>query len=140
MLLVAHAQLGDESADRIEDRVERVAVAGQDHPRGQGARAFPVERVEGAVDDLAHVPFAGARAFDRLGDAAGDAIGDRSGELRLKPGGGSEMVEQVGVRAADLGSDRLQGHRLRTLLEQQLPRGLQRGGAAFLRVQAFTAY
>ena len=126
----------------MESRIgfERVAVAGQDHPGGQGAGAFAIEGVERAVDDLAHVPFADARAFDRLGDAAGDAIGDRSGKLRLKPGGRSEMVQQIGVRPADLGRDRLQRDRLRTLLQQQLARSLQRGGPAFFRVQAFAAY
>ncbi len=124
----------------FENRVQRIAVAGQDHPRGQGSRAFAIEGVEGAVHDLAHVPFADARAFDRLGDATGDATGNRSGKLRLQPGGGSEMVQQVRVRASDLGSDRLQRDRLRTLLQQQLARSLQRGGPAFLRVKASTAY
>ena len=67
-LLVADAELGDERPDRIEDRVERVAVAGEDHPGGERAGAFAVERVEGAVDDVAGVGFAGARAFDGFGD------------------------------------------------------------------------
>ena len=77
MLFMAHLQLGHEAADRIEDRVERVAVSGQDHPGGEGAGTLPVERIECAVDDLAHILFARSRTFDRLGNAAGHAIGDR---------------------------------------------------------------
>ena len=50
------------------------------------------------------------------------------------------MVEQIGVGPADLRRDRLQGHRLRSVGEQQLARGLERGGAAFFGAQAFAAY
>ena len=48
------------------------------------------------------------------------------------------MVEQIGVGLADLRRHRLQGHRLRAMLDQQPARGLERGGAALLRGQAFT--
>ena len=61
---MADAELGDEAVDRIEDRVQRVAVAGEDHPGGKRAGAFAAERVEGLIDDVAGVGLAGARAFD----------------------------------------------------------------------------
>ena len=63
----------------------------------------------------------------------GDRIGDRPGKLALQPGGRAEMMEQIGVGAADLRRDRLQRHRLRPLVEQQLARGVECGGAAFFR-------
>ena len=132
MLLVADGQLGDEAADRIEDRVQRVAVAGEDHPRGERAGAFLAERVEGLVDDVARVGLPGAGALDRLGDAGGDRIGDRARKLALKPGGRAEMMEQIGVGPADLRRDRLQGHGRRALGEQQLARGLRARRSGFL--------
>jgi hypothetical protein len=118
MLLVADGQLGDEAADRIEDRVEGVAVTGEDHPGGERAGAFTPENIEGLVDDITRIGLAGASALDRLGDAGGDRIGDRAGKLALEPGGGAEMVEQIGVGAADLSGYGLQGDRLRALREQ----------------------
>src|SRR3546814_1742397 len=60
------------------------------------------------------------------------------GERRLQPRRRPEMVEEVGVRLADLRAHRLQGYRLRTGLDQQPPRRLQRGGAALLGGKAFT--
>ena len=140
MFLMPDPQLGDEAADGIQDRIERVAVSGQDHPGGKGAGAFAVEGVERAVDDFADVPFAAACALHCLGDAARDPLGDGQSKLSLKAGGRSEMMKQIGVGPADLSCNGLERHRLRTLFEQQPPRGFQRGGAAFPGVQAFTAY
>ena len=115
MILMADAELGDETADRIEDRVQRVAVAGEDHPGGERSGAFLAERVEGPVDDIARVGLAGPRALDRFGDAGRDRIGDRAGKLALKPGGRAEMMEQIGVGPADLRRDGLQRHRRRAV-------------------------
>ena len=50
------------------------------------------------------------------------------------------MMKEVGMRTPDLGGDGLQSDGLRTLLQKQLARGLERGGPAFFRVQASTAY
>src|SRR5690242_9532459 len=58
VFFVADAQLSDEPADRFEDRVERVAVAREDHPRGKRAGPFAVEHVERAIDDVARVRLA----------------------------------------------------------------------------------
>ena len=140
MCLMADAELGDEFPQRLKDGIERVAVARQDHPSGEGAGTFAIERVEGPVDHLARVGLMGAGARDRLGDAAGDTIGDRSCELGLESRRRAEMMEQVGMRAAYLGRDGLERNRLRTLLEKQKPRSFQRGGTALFGVEAFSAY
>ena len=127
----------DQLVDRIEHRVERVAIAGEDHPGGERAGAFLAERVEGAVDDLDRIALAGAGALHRFLDARDDPAGDHRGERGLQPGGRAEMVEQIGVGLADLRRHRLQGHRLRPVLDQQPARRLERGGAALFRGQAF---
>ena len=78
MLLMIEGQLIDQRPDRLEDWVERVAVAGEDHPRREGASALLAERVESLVDDLAGVDLAGAGKLDASADASSDIIGDRS--------------------------------------------------------------
>ncbi len=69
MRLMSDRQLSDQAANRIQDRVQRIAVAGNDHPGGERAGAFLAERVEALVDDHARVALAGSGAFDRIGDA-----------------------------------------------------------------------
>ena len=107
MFLVADPQLGDEAADGIQDRIERVAVSGQDHPGGEGARTLSVEGVERAVDDFADVPFAAACALDCFGYATRNALGDGQSKLGLETGGRSEMMKQISVGPADLRRNRL---------------------------------
>jgi hypothetical protein len=70
----------------------------------------------------------------------GDRIGDRLGKLALQSGSGAEMVEEIGVGPADLGRDRLERDRLRSLFEQQLPGGRESDGAAFFRAKAGSSY
>lgn len=140
MLLMSNAELGDEAADGVENRVQRVTIAGQDHPGGKGARAFAVERIERAVDDVADVLFADARPLDRFPNCARNTIRDGKGELGLQSRRRSEMMKEVGVRAADFRGDGLERDGLRALLKQELPRGFQRGGTALFGVQAFPAY
>ena len=140
VLLVADAELRDQAANRIEDRIERVAVAGEDHPGGECARTFPVEHVEAAVDDVPRIALARPRPLDRLGDAGRDRFGDGARKLSLKPCRRAEMVKQVGVGASDFGGDGLQRHCLWTVGEQQPARGLNRGGAALSRAQSFATY
>ena len=53
------------------------------------------------------------------------------GERALQAGRRSEMVKQIGVRAADARADRLERHRLRAAFDQQLLGGDQRGFPAF---------
>ena len=50
------------------------------------------------------------------------------------------MVEQVGVRPADLRRDGLERHRLWALLEQQPARRGKSGGTAFFRREARSSY
>jgi hypothetical protein len=50
------------------------------------------------------------------------------------------MMEQVGVRLADLGGDGLERHRLRPFLDQQRARRLDCGQAAVVLVEAFANY
>src|SRR4051794_22932688 len=137
---MANGELGDEAADRIEDRVERVAVAGDDHPRGECTGAFLAECIEALVDDDPRIGFPGAGALDRLGDAAVDRVGDRFRKFALKAGGRPEMMEEVRMGSADLRGDGLQGDPLRPLLEQQLSRRGKGGGATFFRGEAGPSY
>ena len=140
-VLVALAELVDEAVDRVEDRVERVAIAGEDHPGGERAGALAVERVEGAVDDLARIGLALAR---RARTASAMPAVTRSPISRAssacspaaEPKWWSRLAWVLPISAAD----RLQGHRLRPRLDQQRARRLQRGGAAFLGGQAFARY
>ena len=61
-------------------------------------------------------------------------------QLRSKAGGVAEMVEKVGVGLADARSDRLQGDRLRPLLDQKRPRRCHRRGTTFFLGQANARY
>ena len=140
MLFVTDAQLGDERPDRLEDRVERVAVAREDHPGGECARSLAIEGVECPVDHFAGIRLVSAGTTDGFSDADGNSIGNRSGKLSLQSGRRPEMMEKVGMGAADLRGDGLESHGLRTLFEQQQPRRLQGDGTALFGVKAFSAY
>ena len=140
MLLVAHAQLGDEGPDRIQDGVQRIAVSGQDHPGCKRSRTFPVEGIERPVDDFAGIGFAGAGTCHGFGNAPGDPARDGSRKLRLQPGRGAEMVEQVRMGPPDFRSNGLERDGLRAFFEQQLPGRFECGGSALFGVEAFTAY
>ena len=72
MGVVTDGELRNQAADRIQDRVEGVAVAGEDHPGGERPSPFAAERIEALVDDDPGIRFAGARPFDRFGDACVD--------------------------------------------------------------------
>lgn len=140
MLLVADAQLGDQLAQGIENGIECIPIAGEDHPGGECARAFSAEDVEGSVDDVARVRLAGTCPFDGPGDARGDRIGNRSRKFALEASGRAKMMKEVGVCSADLGGDRLQGHGLGPVGEKEAPGRLNRGRAALLRAQSFSYY
>jgi hypothetical protein len=119
MFLMPDRELGNERTDRIEDRVQRIAIASDDHPGRERSRAFLTERIETLIDDHPGVSLAGAGPLDGIGDAGSDRIRDRPRELPLQAGRRSEMVEKVGVGPTDLGCDRLQRDGLRSLLEQK---------------------
>lgn len=127
---VALAELVDEVVDGGHDRPQRAGVAGQDHPRGERARALRAEGIEGQVDDLAGVGLTAAGAVDGLGDALRDARGDVLGERGLEACGGAEVVEEVGMALAHLRGNGLERHRLRAVGDEQGARGGERGGAA----------
>ncbi len=65
--------------------------------------------------------------------------GDRPGKLALEPGGGAEMMEQIGVRSADFRGDRFQRDRLRAIGKQEPARRLDGGGSAFFRAQSLAS-
>ncbi len=140
MLFVADTKLGDQIAQGLEDRSKGVSIAGQDHPCRQRSGTAAAEDVEGLVDDLARVGLVQPGALDRLSDLAGDPVSQRTGELHLKPRGRAKMMQQVGVGPADLGCNRLQGDGLRAPFDQEPPCRVERGGPAFLRVEAFSTY
>jgi len=140
MVLVADAELRNEVADRFQDSAERVAIPRQDHPGGEGAGSALAECVEGHVGDIPGVGLAGASFFDCRCDLAVHAVGHEACKLRLKPGCRTEMVEQVGVRLVDLGSDCLERDSLRSTFDQDSACRLERGGTAFFRAEAFASY
>ena len=139
MRLVPDGELGNEDPDRIEDRIERVTIAGEDHPRGKRPRTFPAERVEALVDDDPRVRLARPGALDGFGDARSDSVRDRFCKLPLKTRCRAEMMQQVGVRPPDLRGNGLQRHGLRTLGQKQPPSGLDRGGAAFFGAESLAS-
>ena len=140
MCFVADRQLSHQRSDRIEDGVQGIAVAGDDHPGGEGAGALLAERIETLVDDHSRVRLAGPRALDRVGDIRRDRIRDRPRKLALKACSRAEMVEQIGMGSADLGRNGLERNRLWPLIDQQFARRRERGGAAFFRGQARPSY
>lgn len=130
MLLVADAQLGNERPDRIQDGIEGIAVAGEDHPGGKCPGALAVEYVEDLVDDVAGIGLTGARTRDCVHDSCRDGIANGAGKLALQASGRTEMVEQVRMRSADLCSDGLERDRLRAVREEKPARSFDREGAA----------
>lgn len=140
MVLVADAQLCDQIAQRIENGIEGIPVAGEDHPGCERSSAFAAEDIEGAVDDVAGVRFAGTRPLDRSCNARRNRIGDRSSKLALEASGRAEMMKEVSMRPTDLGRDRFQGHGLGSVGEKQAPRRLNRGRAALFGAQSFSSY
>lgn len=136
VIFMARAQLGNEVVDRFEDRVQGIAIAGEDHPRGKSAGAFAVEGIEGHVHDIARVRLAGACTLDGDRDTFGDGVGDCPDKFSLEAGGGPEMMKEVGVGPADFGSDGFKGDGLGTVGEKESPSRLDRGRAALLRAQS----
>jgi len=140
MILMANSELVDEAVNRFEDPAERIAVPRQDHPCGERPGAALPECIERHIDNIARIRLTHAGALDRGRNLPIDPVGNRSGELGLKTCRGAEMMEQVGVGPSDLGGDRFERHRLRPAFEQDSARGIERGGPAFLRAQAFSSY
>ena len=138
-LLMADAELGDERPDRIEDRVERVAVAGEDHPGGKRAGAFAVERVEGAVDDVAGVGLSRARAFNGFDDGRGDRIGDRPRKRALEPGCRPKWWSRLAWVRPTSAATAFSVTACGPSASSSRARGLDRGRAALLRAQSFAA-
>ena len=140
VLVMADGQLRDEASDGIEDWVEGVAVSAKDHPGGECSCSLLSKRIETLVDNDSSIGLACTRAFDGISDAPVDRIGDGFGKRPLEPGSRPEVVEQIGVGAANFGGHRLQGYGLRTLLEQQPTCGSERGRPAFFWAKACSSY
>src|SRR4051812_37600926 len=92
-VLMAGAEVIDELVDRLQHRVQRVAIARKDHPGGERAGALLAEGVEDAVDDLDRVGLVRPGAPHRFLDAGADSVADQLGQRRLQAGGRAEMVE-----------------------------------------------
>ena len=140
MVFVPDAQLGHQRLKRLQDRVERVAIAGEDHPGGERPGSLAPEGVERLVDDVAGVGFPPAGALDGSGNSSSDGICDRASKGALQAGGRAEMMQQVGMGTADLSGDCLQRDGLRPSFEQKPARGLDRGGTALFRAEASSSY
>ena len=139
-ITMALAELIHHRVNRLEDRVQGIAVAGQDHPCGERAGTLFVERVKGAIDNDPGIRFARAGLPNRLRDPFGDSLRDEAGKFGLKPGRRSEMMKEVCVGLADPRAHRLQRHRLRTGLDQKRARRLQRCRSTLRRAETFTSY
>ena len=89
---------------RIESRIgiERVAVAGEDHPGGERAGAFlpNASKVWSTMTRASASPARARSTASAMLAVTESAI--ESGELGLKAGRRAEMVEQIGVGPADL--------------------------------------
>ena len=140
VILVADAELRDQGLQGFQDWIERVAIAGEDHPGGERSRAFAAERVEGLVDDIASVGLAFTGTLDGRCDFGSYRVRNGPGKSTLQPRGRTEMVEQVGMGAADLRGHGFQSYRLGPALQQKSPRGLDGGGTALLRAKSRTFY
>jgi len=140
MVLMAHGELVDEAVNRFEDPAESIAVSRQDHPGRKRPGAALPECIERHIDNIARIGLTHAGALDGDRDLPIDPVGNRSGELGLKSRRRAEMMEQIGVGPSDLGGDGLERNRLRPAFEQDSARGIERGGPAFLRAQAFSSY
>ncbi len=140
MFLMADGQLLDQRPDRIEDRVQGIAIARQDHPGGEGSRAALAERIEGLVDDLPRVCLPVARALDGIRDLGRHLRTDVAGQSRLQARGRAKVMQEVGVGPADPPRHRLQGDRLWPRFKQQVARCFQRRGPALIRREAFTKF
>ena len=138
--LVRRRNLVDQRADRVEDRVERVAIAGEDHPAASApAPSLPKASKVGSTMSRAS-PRRGARRPIAAVIASPTLSAISSASARLEPGGRAEMMEQVGVGAADPRRDRLERHRLRRLRSisrRARPRPRRRG---FLRATGVCAF
>ena len=126
--------------DRFHHRVERILIAGCEHPAGERARALRVKGVEGHVDDSARTHFAASGGLHRLADAGGDGLGQMRRQRLLQPGRRSEMVEKIGMGTIDPARHGLQRHGLRSRLDQQRARGLHGGAAALVGAKACAFY
>lgn len=140
MFFMPNRELGDERSDRIEDWIQRVPIACNDHPGSKRSRALLPKCVETLIDDNPRVGFAGAGALDGFSNSSVHRFRDRSRQLSLQAGRRTEMMQEVGVRPPDLSGDGFQGHGLRTLFEQQLACRGQRGRAALFRSEPGPSY
>jgi hypothetical protein len=94
---IPFGQIVDQLVDRLQDWVQRILVAGQDHPARHRPRAAR-ERIERHVDYFARILVAGTRAFRRFADLRGDRAREMRDQRFLQVGGRAEMVQQVGMR------------------------------------------
>ena len=90
------------------------ALAGMISDRVTGSIAEAVERARQGTSDSREIIDLTFDALDRFGDAARDPVRDHRRERRLKPGRRAEMMEQIGMGAADPPGDGLERDCLRT--------------------------
>ena len=132
-------EIVDQIVDRLENRVERILIAGQDHPARHRAGAAG-KGVEGHVDHFARILVACARALRGLADLCGDGVGEVLDQRALQFLRGAEMVEEIGMRAPDPHRDRLERDGLWAFLDEQRARCLDRGITGFFRAETSASY
>ena len=120
------------SADRLAHRLQVFVAVGKGDPRRQRRRAALIEGIKNDVDQTARRGLVGADMLDGGVEGGGEIADHRPHQRRLQARGGAEMVDQVAVGDADLPRHRLQGHAVRTVLEQKAPRAGERLDLGFL--------
>ena len=128
----------DQIVDRLDQRIERILVAVEQHPGRQRRAAALIEGIEGKIDHLPRGAFTRAGRLHRIGDHIADLLGVIDRQFLLQPRSRAEMVQQVGMGAPDSRGNGLECHRLWPQLDQQRARRLERGKAAFFLGQALS--
>ena len=66
----------DKIVDRLNNRIERILIARKDHPARKCARALPIKRIEGEINNVARAAF----AAPRLDHCGGNINANRLGQ------------------------------------------------------------
>ena len=97
----------DKLVDCLNNRVERVFISGQQHPRRERACTLAVEMVEDQVGQFVRRYHPATHLDYGLGDFATDIVAHIRRQRPLKPRRRPEMVQQIGMRPPDPSGDRL---------------------------------
>lgn len=84
VFMPAFADIVDQPVNRLNDRVQRIFIAGEHHPGPECRSPLFVKRVKGEIDDVSDGPFSTAGFHDRLRDHTAYLVGQISRERLLQ--------------------------------------------------------